>query len=137
MKILLKDELKKLLSIIKGLDKKVVIIFIAVGILQTVSWYYASRRFFRTNFYHSMFGNDPNVQLYEYLFWFITDFFVLFVVPVLIIIFIHKERPKEYGLKFGDAKIGFFITMIFLIVMGIIVWFVSSMPSFVIKNPHL
>ncbi|MFC2082100.1 type II CAAX prenyl endopeptidase Rce1 family protein [Bacteroidota bacterium] len=137
MKFTIKDELKKLYTIIKGLDKKVVIVFIAVGVLQTVSWYYASRKFFRRNFYHTIFANDPNVQLYEYLFWFITDFITLFMIPILIIIFIHKEKPKDYGLKFGDARFGFFVTILCLAVMGVIVWFVSAMPSFAVKYPHL
>ena len=55
MKFKIKDELNKLIGIIKSLDKKVVAIFISVALFQTISWYYCSRRFFRKNLYYQLF----------------------------------------------------------------------------------
>ncbi len=137
MKYSLKEELKKLLAIVRQLDRKIIIIFISVGILQTVSWYYTSRRFFRLNLFNSFFAHDPNVQLYEYLFWFIGDFITYFILPILIIYLIHKEKPRDFGLRFGEVKSGLLISLIFLCVMIVIVWFVSAMPDFTAKYPHL
>jgi len=67
-------ELKELLKIVREMDKKVVVIFLSIAILQTFSWYFTSRRFFRINIFPSI-EIHPDVYLIEYLFWFVGDFF--------------------------------------------------------------
>ncbi len=74
----LKEEIQNLLKIIRSMDRKIIIIFLSVAVLQTISWYYTSRNFFRLNIF-PIYQNDPNVYLYEYLYWFIGDFLTLFV----------------------------------------------------------
>ena len=71
------------------------------------------------------------------MFWFLSDFFTLFVLTVLIIKFILKENLKDYGLQIGDSKSGLFYSVIFLFGMIILVWFFSATPSFSEKYPHL
>ena len=132
----LKKEISHLLDIIHNMDRKVIIIFLSVAVLQTVSWYYTSRNFFRVNFF-SYYQNDPDVYLYEYLYWFITDFFTFFIVIILIIKFVLKEDLKNYGLQFGDYKTGFVISLVFFLVMLPAIWFFSATPDFVAKYPHL
>ncbi len=129
-------ELKSLIKIIKTLDKKVIIIFLSVAVLQTISWYYTSRHFFRINFFDDLQFN-PNVYLYEFLYWFIGDFFTFFVLGVLIIKFLLKENLTSYGLKIGDYKIGLKISLIFIAVMLPLVWIFSSETQFSITYPHL
>lgn len=133
---MLKAELKHLVEIVKNLDRKVVIVFISVGILQTISWYYTSRRFFRMNFFEGLQFN-PNVYLIEYIYWFIGDFFTFFILPVLIIKTLFKEKIKDYGISFGDYKTGLKITIIFLLVMIPLVWFASSQNDFIKTYPQL
>ena len=134
--LLLKEELQRLAAIIKGMDKKVILIFLSVAVLQTISWYVTSRNFFRINFFPSL-QNDPDLNLYEYLYWFFGDFVTLFVLSTLVIKFILKENLADYGLKFGDFKIGFLLSIIFFIVMLPLVWFFSATPDFNAKYPHL
>ena len=133
---ILKIELKKLVAVIGQLDKKVIIVFFDVAILQTISWYVTSRNFFRINFF-PLYQNDPNVYLYEYLYWFAGDFITLFVLSALIIKFILKEDLKDYGLNIGDYKIGLLFTIVFLVIMIPAVWFFSATPDFAEKYPHL
>ena len=45
------DQRSLLKKIIRNMDRKVVIIFLSVAVLQTISWYFTSRKFFRINFY--------------------------------------------------------------------------------------
>lgn len=132
-----KKEILEQWNKLKSLDKKVVIVFLSVAVLQTVSWYYTSRKFFRVNFYYQYFTDNQFVQLYEYLFWFIGDFISLFLLPLLIIKLLLKEKITDYGLKFGDHKIGLIITIISFAVMLPILWFVSASPEFAAKYPHL
>jgi membrane protease YdiL (CAAX protease family) len=129
-------EFKELLKIVREMDKKVVVIFLSIAILQTFSWYFTSRRFFRINIFPSI-ENHPDVYLIEYLFWFVGDFFTYFVFAILIIKFILREKLGNYGLAFGDSKAGLKYSSIFLIVMFPLVWIASSMPDFTSKYPHL
>lgn len=132
-----KQEISEQWNQLKSLDKKVVIVFLSVAVLQTVSWYYTSRKFFRVNFYYQYFADNEFVQLYEYLFWFIGDFISLFLLPLLIIKLLLKEKIIDYGLKFGDYKVGLIITFISIAVMLPVLWFVSASPEFAVKYPHL
>jgi membrane protease YdiL (CAAX protease family) len=132
----LTGELKDLWRIIKQLDRKIIIIFISVAVLQTISYYYTSRRFFRFNYFEQL-QFDKNVFLYEYIYWFIGDFLTLFVLPLLIIKFLLKGSLTGYGLRVGDYKIGLIYSLIFLAVMIPIVWFVSANGDFIDTYPQL
>jgi hypothetical protein len=132
----LKNEFTNLIGITKSLDAKIVLVFLSVAVLQTFSWYFTSRSFFRINFFPS-FQFDPNVYLYEYLYWFLGDFFTFFVLPVLIIKLILHENSKNFGLTIGDYRTGFKITFIFLAIMIPLVWIFSSFQAFVRTYPQL
>ena len=132
----IKEETIHLTGIIREMDRKVIVIFISVALLQTISWYLTSRNFFRINLF-SYFQNDLDVYLYEYLYWFIGDFFTFFLLSVLIIKFVLKEDLKNYGLQKGDFKIGLALSILFFIVMLPAIWFFSASPDFSAKYPHL
>jgi hypothetical protein len=83
-KLNIKRELQNLKTIILGMNRKVVVIFLSVAVLQTISWYITSRRFFRVNILPS-YQFEPDIYLIEYLFWFIGDFITFFVLPLFII----------------------------------------------------
>lgn len=132
----LKSELKDFLGALRSLDKKVITVFLSVAILQTFSWYFTSRYFFRLNIYpHYQF--DPDVYLYEYLYWFTGDFFSFFVLPVLIVKLLFREKLRNFGLTFGEPGIGIKISLIFLLIMIPLVWIFSSLPDFVRTYPQL
>lgn len=132
----LKEETSCLIVIIREMDRKVIIIFLSVAVLQTISWYFTSRNFFRINFFPYL-QNNPDVYLYEYLYWFIGDFFTFFILSSLIIKFILKEDLKNYGLQVGDFKIGLALSVIFFLVMLPVVWFFSATPDFAVTYPQL
>lgn len=132
----LKNELSKLIEIIKELDRKVIIVLLSIAILQTISFYFTSRRFFRENLFEH-FQGISHQHLIEYLYWFIGDFFTLFIFSALIIKFVFKEKLSDYGLKFGDIKTGLWFSLIFLLVMILLIWFVSATPAFAEKYPLL
>lgn len=131
-----KTEIKRLFEIIKSLDRKVVAIFLSVAILQTISFYFTSRRFFRANLFEQ-FQNYSDPYLMEYLYWFVGDFFTFFILGIIIIKFVLKEKLSDYGLQLGDVKIGLSFSILFLFVMIILIWFVSATPAFAEKYPHL
>lgn len=130
------QEIKDLLKNVKKLDRKVIIIFISVALLQTISWYFTSRRFFRANLFEQ-FQDFSNPFLLEFLYWFIGDFFTFFILGSLIIKLIIKEKLSDYGLKVGELKLGLFVSFWFVLSMFVIIWFVSATPSFAEAYPHL
>ncbi|MDR3627093.1 MAG: CPBP family intramembrane metalloprotease [Ignavibacteriaceae bacterium] len=135
-KFSISKELPELTEIIKRLDKKVLTIFLSIAVLQTVSWYYTSRMFFRFNLLES-FGSSPNVNYYEFAYWYIGDFITLFVIPALIIKLFLKEKIKDYGIRLGDYNAGIKLSVLFLIVMVPLIWLATSQPVFSITYPLL
>ncbi|HKI78344.1 MAG TPA: CPBP family intramembrane glutamic endopeptidase [Ignavibacteriaceae bacterium] len=136
MRFHLKEELKKLSSIIKKMDRKVIIVFLSVAILQTISWYFTSRLFFRYNLFN-YFSSSQNVDIYEFIYWFIGDFFSLFLLPLLVILLVLKGKPKSFGLQLGDYKAGLKIAFYFIMIMLFITWIASASSSFVETYPLL
>lgn len=132
----IKQEIRDVIQIFRELDKKVIAIFIAIAILQTISYYFTSRRFFREYLFLN-FENYSDPYLIEFLYWFLGDFFTLFILSTLIIKIGFKEKLSDYGLKFGNYKIGFSFTLIFLFVMIVIIWFVSASTNFASIYPYL
>ncbi|MEI7812013.1 MAG: CPBP family intramembrane glutamic endopeptidase [Ignavibacteria bacterium] len=132
----MKDEATELLNILRGLDKKIVTVFLTVAVIQTVSFYFTSRMFYRINLY-DYFASHPEEEMIEYLYWYIGDFFSLFVISAFIIKFYLKENLRTYGVQPGDYKFGLKIALLFAIVMLLIIWVISSLPSFSEQYPQL
>lgn len=133
---LFKRESKEFLSHLGSLDKKIVTVFLTVSILQTFSWYFTSRRFFRENLF-DFFREAKDPYLIEYLYWFIGDFITFLLPTILIIKLLFKERLSDYGFKAGEWKSGIFLSSTFLIIMILVLWFVTASEQFIQKYPHL
>jgi uncharacterized protein len=132
----LKNELAALKNHANSLDKKILVIFLSVAVLQTISWYITSRMFFRANLFEQ-YQFHPQIYLIEYLYWFIGDFITFFVLPVLIIRIFFKEKCSGYGFQIGDYKVGLKITLIFILIMLPLIWFASASNTFANVYPHL
>jgi membrane protease YdiL (CAAX protease family) len=132
----IKKEFPELIEIIKKLDKKVITVFISVAVLQTISWYYSSRMFFKLNFFDAL-SSNPNVYLYEFGYWYAGDFITLFIIPALIIKLVFKEKVRDYGVRIGDFNAGIKISLLFLIVMIPLIWLATAQPVFSLTYPLL
>lgn len=130
------NDLRLLRNSISELNKKVIIIFLSFAVLQTISWYVTSRRFYRENFFDSL-QSDKLVYLYEYIYWYIGDFITYFIIPLLIIKFLFRGNISDYGIRTGDYKAGFFYTILFLAIMIPLVWFSSASAEYVNQYPGL
>ncbi len=132
----IKNELGKFFLALKDLDKKVLIVFLAVPIILTVSWYYSSRLFFQRNLI-SYFSKSGNPDFYEFAFWFAGDFIALFVIPWIIIRLLLKEKLRDFGLASGDAKTGLKLSILFIIIIIPAVWVATSAEGFILTYPLL
>ncbi len=52
-----------------------------------------------------------------------------FIIPMLIILFVFREPPKEFGFQLGDWRSGLVWVLIGCVGMAIILWFVSRTPG--------
>jgi len=134
---ILRDTLFDFVTFLKRTDRKTNIIIVSVLIIQTLSWYFTSRRFFRENIFYQYFEVITEGLFFEYLYWFIGDSLTFILLPILIIYFVLKEKPADYGFRFGDIKQGLLLTIIAVMFMVPVIWFASSTTSFVEQYPHL
>ncbi len=132
----MKRILKEIYYEMKNLDREIVLVFIVTAVLNTITHYYSSRKFFRTEL-AQYFQDSFYLNLYEYLFWFFGDFTVLFVFTILIILFFHKNKLSEFGISFGDYKLGLKVTGLTVLIFIPILWLVSSLDGFITTQPHL
>lgn len=80
--------------------------------------------------------SDPETGRINRLTWWGAGCFVAyFVLPVLVIRFVLRERLADYGLRLGDAFRDAWIYGVFLAVMVPILWFVSLDPHFQQQYP--
>lgn len=137
MKNFFKTEIESAKKTFANFDRKVFIIFISVAVLQTISWYFTSRDFFRENFYYEYFIGNASADLYEFLYWFLSDSITLFVLPLFIIKFLLKEKISSYGLKFGDYKTGLKFFVSFSVIIIISAFVLSDIPELAKAYPFL
>ena len=63
------------------------------------------------DFYHQLI---PNINL--------DGMILYFIIPMLIILFVFRENPKDYGFQLGDWKAGLTITLGTLLVLLPVLW---------------
>ena len=122
------DELKSLLDEIKKLDFKITYIFLSVAFITFISLTFSS-----PNFYYENFSRD---RFYSRVYWFIADGGLMFILPLLSIKLVFKEKLSDYGFTLGDKKFGLITFGLFFIVMLIVVWVVSGSLSFAMTYPQ-
>lgn len=121
------NEFRKLKDVVRTLDFKTNYIFISASIIIFISMAYATPMF-----YYDHIGRD---RLMSRIYWLLADGLVMFLLPVISIKFVLKEKLSDFGFRMGDKKFGFISSGLFLIVMLPIVWIVSSSESFTNMYP--
>lgn len=121
-------EFKEIKENFKQLDYKVVYIFLSVALITFLSIAFAS-----SNFYYNNIGSD---RFDSRVYWFLMDGALMFILPILSIKFVFRQKISEYGLQFGNLKYGLITTSIFFVAMFVTVWIVSGSESFANTYPQ-
>ena len=127
---LFKDEIHYLSAELKKLDSKSILILLSSTILLVVSWYFANPKFFNESVYFIHEGDILFEELISFIFWFLFDFVLFFLIPIYIIKLILKEDLKSFGLAAGDVKIGLFYLIISLIILIPIIYLTTHSENF-------
>jgi hypothetical protein len=59
-----------------------------------------------------------------------------FLIPVLVLIFVFRRKPREIGLGAGDWKLATTLAVIYIPLVVVGTWFLSDSPAFQAKYPH-
>lgn len=94
---------------------------------------FLSLSFSSPNFYYDHFSRD---RFFSRIYWFLADGGLMFILPLISIKFIFKEKLSDYGFTLGDKKFGLITFGLFFIVMIIVVWIVSGSQTFAITYPQ-
>ena len=124
------SEFNQLSKEIKTLDKKVVIVFLSSIILFTISWYFANPKFFRESFTFIKQEDIVLEELTSFVYWFMLDFLLFFIIPVYVIKLIFKEELKDFGMSFTNLKVGVLYTFIAILIFISSVILVSNSENF-------
>ena len=130
MKENLREEYKSLITAIKTLSFKECFIFMSVALITFISMHYATPGFFRKIW------DTSDDKFYSTLYWDSADGFLMFAVPIILILFVLKEKPSDFGFKIGDYKFGLISTAVFLAVMIPVIWIISGSKTFASTYPQ-
>jgi uncharacterized protein len=126
----IKTEYRALVEAIKTLRFKEVFIFMSVALITFVSMHYATPIFFRKIF------DTSDDKFYSTLYWFSADGFLMFIVPVLLIFIVLKQKPADFGFRIGDYKFGLKTYALFMLFMIPTVWIASGNEAFAKAYPQ-
>ncbi len=115
--------------------RDVIVVFLGMAVLGIVSYQLGSKRFFIDHWYQEL-SADPLFELYQFVYWFSSEFVIYFLAPLLLITLLHGRAYRRFGLGAGDWRFGLKVSGIFFAVMLPILWLVSATPAFQQVYPH-
>ncbi len=130
MKTGFRKEYDDFVAALKSLSFKEVFIFMSVALITFVSIYYATPGFFR-----QLFVTD-DFRFYSTIYWFSTDGFLMFIVPMLLIFLVLKQKPSDFGFVIGDYKFGLKSYGLFILFMIPVIWILSGSETFAKAYPQ-
>ncbi len=129
------SEASALISEIRRSDYKVVFILLSVAVVELIAFYYGSKRFYVRELAKFV-ADGRNAYFLQYIYWMCAKFLLHFPLLLLLGWIFLREKPRAFGVSFGDYKLGLAMTAVFVGVMLPIIWIVSASPSFAAHYPH-
>lgn len=120
---------------LQGWDRQSTLILLASALLLTLHRYYSRRRFFQLHF-AEYFGNGPLAESYPYYYWFLTTALTLLLVPALVAKFGTRTQLSDYGIRLGNQKLGWRVTLAaWILMVPVVILAVIVYPPFLTKYP--
>ena len=132
--IRIKREIEKLKVVLNELDKEIVVVLISIPVITTLSWYFASRTYFKKNLYSYFLEEGYNVDLIEVVYWLLADSLIFLMIPVFLLLLLGKNI-SFYGLKISNFKKGFLLSVCFSLLFIPVIWIISSQNDFILYYP--
>lgn len=119
----------------RSAPRDVILVFLVTAVVGILSARFGSKRFFFEQWYDVL-GRDPLYDIYQYVYWFTSEFVLYFVLLLLAVRFLHHARLKDFGLSLGDWHFGLKVSLLFYAIMLPVLWIVSASPAFMDVYPH-
>ncbi|MDX1429560.1 MAG: CPBP family intramembrane glutamic endopeptidase [Rhodothermales bacterium] len=130
----IREEMRRAAEALKGLDRQVLWILVLVPLLVIAQESIGSRVLFRRHL-----GELVPLEwrgLAAWGWWFGIQGILGFVIPVTILKGAFKRKAADMGLGLGDWKLALVLAAIYVPVVVVGTWFLSSSPEFRAKYPH-
>ena len=131
----LKDEWKALVATVASMNRQTIFVLVTVPILVLLHHHFGSRTLFRQEF--SDLVDPSNLQLASWGWWFTMQGLFGFVLPVVFLLVIFKQKIRDIGLGLGDWKLALGLSALYLPLVIIGTFILSADPAFQVKYPHL
>ncbi len=115
--------------------RDIIIVFLTVAVVGILSHQFGSKRFFYDQWY-AVLGRERLYELYQYLYWFGSEFALFFLLLIPVILLLHRKPLQSFGVTPGDWRFGLKVSLLFYAVMLPILWVVSASPAFQDVYPH-
>ena len=102
----------------------------SVALITFASMQYAQPPFFRKIW------NTSDNKFYSTLYWDSADGFLMFIVPLILILTVLRQKPSEFGFRIGDYKFGLISVGVFMAFMIPVIWIVSGSKEFAAQYPQ-
>lgn len=120
---------------LRGWERQTTLILLASALLLTLHRYYSRRRFFQLHF-AEYFGDGPLAESYPYYYWFLTTALTLLLVPALVAKFGTRAQLSDYGIRLGNQKLGWCVTLAaWILMVPVVILAVMVYPPFLTKYP--
>ncbi len=120
---------------LRSIDRRLFVVLISTALLEILSHYYAGRNFFRQTF-GPTFTDEASLNFAEYVYWFLADFVVQFLIPLALIRFALRQPLRAFGLGAGNIRLGLKTAVLLWLLFLPVLWVVSSLDSFQLTYPH-
>ncbi len=130
----IKNEVNRAVQALRSLDRQVVCILAIVPLLVIAQESLGSRTLFREHLGPLLPQQWRGLAAWGW--WFGMQGILGFVLPVLLLTTVFKQKPSQIGLGLGDWKLAVFLAAIYVPAVAIGTWFLSSSPEFQSKYPH-
>ncbi len=130
----LRRELASARAVARSLDVQTVVVLLASVVLFFVQSTLGSRRFFREHLADAFVLEWQGLLSWGW--WFGTQGITGFVLPVLCLLLIFRQRPAAIGLGRGDTRLALTLGALYIPFVVAGTWVLSNSPDFQAHYPH-
>ncbi len=127
-------EWRRLRRAIGRLDAQTVTVLIVAALVVILQMQFGDRRWFRLEIAPLLGVGNPG--LWSWGWWFVLQGVLGFVLPVLLLKFVFRQSLRDMGLGWGDSRLAWQITAIYLPIVIVGTWILSAGSDFQSQYPH-
>lgn len=131
----LREEFTRLWRAMRELDFQTATVLVLSTVLVIAQYKYGTREYFREEM-SAILSIDAG-GLNPFIYHCLTQAVTGLVVPAAVLLFWFRRRPSEIGLGLGDWKLAGLLMALYLPLVTVACWYLSSMPEFQNRHPQV